>query len=179
MKWGVRRYQNKDGTLTAAGKKRAAKLKSEYTQITGKQMRRTPSTSSAETSQPQKKELTLQELRERNAYLQEQINYNSLYSQLHPRQVSFGQKVAKSLGDATVKALGDAIANTGKSWVEKKLKDSMGLNEPKKKTALERLQETADINRLQKESMMNLREIQRMNEDPDYIPQSGKKKKQK
>lgn len=25
MKWGVRRYQNKDGTLTAAGKKRAAK----------------------------------------------------------------------------------------------------------------------------------------------------------
>ena len=25
MKWGVRRYQNKDGTLTAAGRKRAAK----------------------------------------------------------------------------------------------------------------------------------------------------------
>lgn len=24
MKWGVRRYQNKDGTLTAAGKKRNA-----------------------------------------------------------------------------------------------------------------------------------------------------------
>lgn len=32
MKWGVRRYQNKDGTLTAAGKKRAAKreAKGEY-----------------------------------------------------------------------------------------------------------------------------------------------------
>ena len=26
MKWGVRRYQNKDGSLTAAGKKRQAKL---------------------------------------------------------------------------------------------------------------------------------------------------------
>ena len=25
MKWGVRRYQNPDGTLTDAGKKRAAK----------------------------------------------------------------------------------------------------------------------------------------------------------
>ena len=25
MKWGVRRYQNKDGTLTAAGKRRARK----------------------------------------------------------------------------------------------------------------------------------------------------------
>ena len=33
MKWGVRRFQNKDGTLTAAGKKRyekeMAKLKEE------------------------------------------------------------------------------------------------------------------------------------------------------
>ena len=27
MKWGVRRYQNKDGTLTAAGKKRNSKTK--------------------------------------------------------------------------------------------------------------------------------------------------------
>ena len=26
MKWGVRRYQNKDGTLTPAGKRREAKL---------------------------------------------------------------------------------------------------------------------------------------------------------
>lgn len=25
MKWGVRRYQNKDGTLTAAGRKRISK----------------------------------------------------------------------------------------------------------------------------------------------------------
>ena len=31
MKWGVRRYQNPDGTLTSAGKKRLAKeLKSDY-----------------------------------------------------------------------------------------------------------------------------------------------------
>ena len=28
MKWGVRRYQNKDGTLTNAGKKRYAKIES-------------------------------------------------------------------------------------------------------------------------------------------------------
>ena len=30
MKWGVRRYQNKDGTLTKAGKKRVAKEASNY-----------------------------------------------------------------------------------------------------------------------------------------------------
>ena len=31
MKWGVRRYQNKDGSLTLAGKKRALKIQDRYT----------------------------------------------------------------------------------------------------------------------------------------------------
>lgn len=34
MKWGVRRYQNKDGSLTSAGRKRAAKLEKEYQKVT-------------------------------------------------------------------------------------------------------------------------------------------------
>lgn len=33
MKWGVRRYQNKDGSLTYAGKKRALKMRDQYTQF--------------------------------------------------------------------------------------------------------------------------------------------------
>ena len=35
MKWGVRRYQNKDGSLTPAGRKRQAKLKSELDMLDG------------------------------------------------------------------------------------------------------------------------------------------------
>ena len=35
MRWGIRRYQNKDGSLTPAGKKRAAQLESEYKALTG------------------------------------------------------------------------------------------------------------------------------------------------
>lgn len=31
MKWGIRRYQNKDGSLTLAGKKRALKIQDRYT----------------------------------------------------------------------------------------------------------------------------------------------------
>ena len=34
MKWGVRRYQNKDGTLTKAGRKKMAKLDKEYSKLT-------------------------------------------------------------------------------------------------------------------------------------------------
>lgn len=42
QKWGLRRYQNKDGSLTAAGRKRVAKMKDEYTQLTGKKLIRKP-----------------------------------------------------------------------------------------------------------------------------------------
>ena len=35
MRWGVRRYQNKDGTLTKAGRKKMAKLDKEYSKLTG------------------------------------------------------------------------------------------------------------------------------------------------
>ena len=35
MKWGIRRYQNKDGSLTNAGLKRRAKLEAELTKLGG------------------------------------------------------------------------------------------------------------------------------------------------
>lgn len=35
MKWGIRRYQRKDGSLTIAGKRRVAKLDDEYRTLTG------------------------------------------------------------------------------------------------------------------------------------------------
>ena len=34
QKWGIRRYQNKDGSLTYAGKKKAIKMQDEYTSFT-------------------------------------------------------------------------------------------------------------------------------------------------
>ena len=39
QKWGVRRYQNKDGTLTAAGQKRLAKLDKQRAKLTGEPSR--------------------------------------------------------------------------------------------------------------------------------------------
>lgn len=36
MKWGIRRYQNKDGSLTAAGAKRREKLESELKKLDNK-----------------------------------------------------------------------------------------------------------------------------------------------
>lgn len=46
MRWGIRRYQNRDGTLTKAGRKRAAKLETQYKTLTGKSLHKTSSSSS-------------------------------------------------------------------------------------------------------------------------------------
>lgn len=39
QKWGIRRYQNSDGSLTPAGRRRAQKLKGDYKQLTGKKLK--------------------------------------------------------------------------------------------------------------------------------------------
>lgn len=38
MKWGVRRYQNADGTLTPAGRRKAGRLAEKYAKVTGKKL---------------------------------------------------------------------------------------------------------------------------------------------
>ena len=40
MRWGVRRYQNKDGSLTKAGRKKMAKLDKEYSKLMGQNRNR-------------------------------------------------------------------------------------------------------------------------------------------
>ena len=66
MKWGVRRYQNKDGTLTKAGRKKMAKLDKEYSKLTGqKRNTESPNTSSSPTKKKKLSEMTDDEIRAR------------------------------------------------------------------------------------------------------------------
>lgn len=98
QKWGIRRYQNKDGSLTPAGRKRAAKLEDKYKQITGKNIKK--ELVRKEASRPKTmKEMTNEELKEKtnrlrleNDYVRETNTYNSL----HPQQISRGRKFIKN-----------------------------------------------------------------------------------
>lgn len=66
MKWGVRRYQNKDGTLTKAGRKKMAKLDKEYSKLIGqKRNTESPNTSSSPTKKKKLSEMTDDEIRAR------------------------------------------------------------------------------------------------------------------
>lgn len=84
MKWGVRRYQNKDGTLTAAGKKRYGDKDS-----TVKPHEDHTKAHSAKRVQ----EMSDKELRERL----NRINMEQQYKKLSPSKVSKGKKVVDNV----------------------------------------------------------------------------------
>ncbi len=100
MHWGVRRYQNKDGSLTTAGQKRATKLAGEYEKLTGKKMKKTDTaeTTKKKTGESKSKTKSISEMS--NQEIQDKINRirleNDLKS-LSPKTVSAGQKFTKKV----------------------------------------------------------------------------------
>lgn len=138
MKWGVRRYQNKDGSLTPAGKKRydkeMAKLKEEEKIAKNKlktqaklnkldeKRKEVEALKSGKpivkkTQQPSKpsvKDMSDEELRQTvNRLLMEQQ-----YAKLNPQQVSAGQKFVK-------KVMNDVVAPAATEVGKNVLKDAM------------------------------------------------------
>lgn len=128
MKWGVRRYQNKDGSLTSAGRKRAAKLENKYQKVTGKKL----GSNEQKTNKP-KPRMTNEELKEKTTRLRLENEYAreiSIYKQLHPQKISLGRKFANHIGKNVI---APAATEAGKrvvtNWMEKAGKDALGLNE--------------------------------------------------
>lgn len=146
MKWGVRRYQNKDGTLTRAGKKRAEKMKEEYTALTGKKLIRKP-TPKTTTKTPTKdeddlyirkntKNMSDNELREKAARLQLENNYvNAInnYHNLNPKKVSNGKAfVDKVMKDIIIPTATEVAKQQLKNYVNNTIEGNSG-NKKKKK----------------------------------------------
>lgn len=118
MKWGVRRYQNKDGSLTNAGKKRAAQYKSKYEQLTGKK--------SSEPVPKKKtvKDLSDDELRTKVNRLRNEKDYldlNKQISALTPKKTSVGQKIVSYVGG---KVILPAATEAGKTLLTNWLKQA-------------------------------------------------------
>lgn len=100
MKWGVRRYQNKDGSYTAAGKRRRYNNSSDY----------------EETRSLRKKnyrELSNEELKKLN----KRMNLESEYQRLNPQGIFRGQKAAKTI-IGLAGTVGGLYAISRSPWVE-------------------------------------------------------------
>lgn len=79
QKWGVRRYQNKDGSYTSAGKRRRRENSSDYEETRG--LRKLSA-----------KKLSNEELRKLN----KRMNLEAEYNRLNPRGIFRGQQIAKT-----------------------------------------------------------------------------------
>lgn len=86
MKWGIRRYQNKDGSLTPAGRKRYAKLEAEMNKLGGNKNTKTDSDSDSDNVPTSKKrpasEMTDKELQDKVNRLRNEDAYNDLSKKL-------------------------------------------------------------------------------------------------
>lgn len=126
MKWGVRRYQNKDGSLTAAGKKRYSG--------DGGNAGTTKSTTSSSSGRKKVSEMTDDELNRavRRLQLEQQ------YRQLNPERVSAGQKfVSKVAKDVIIPAATtvarNAVQKVMQDAVSKALKTDIKIDNDNKK----------------------------------------------
>ena len=158
MKWGIRRYQNKDGSLTPAGKRKAAKMKAKYTELTGKQLRSSPSKTKIQNGKasnevPKKsiKDLSDDELRSRINRLRAEKDYMDLSKQIsamNPKQISAGKKFVSHVGNKIiVPALTDAGKRVFTDFVTKQASNALGLNKGEVKDSLESLRkEVAGLN---------------------------------
>ena len=166
QRWGVRRYQNKDGSLTLAGKKRVAKLKDEYTALTGKRLIRKPSSKGSTSEKPKTvKEMTNEELREKtnrmrleNDYVRESTNMQNL----NPEKVSTGKKIVNHIWKNVVSP---AATEAGKRVLTDWLID-VGKEQTKNKTIdpTKELRKEVDLLELKRRKLKAQNEIKRMSQ---------------
>ena len=103
MKWGVRRYQNKDGTLTKAGRKKMAKLDKEYSKLTGqKRNTESPSTNSSSTKKKKISEMSDDEIRAKINRLDLEKRYSELINSSSKKQQSIGKAFIKKVSNNVI-----------------------------------------------------------------------------
>ena len=148
MKWGIRRYQNKDGSLTSAGRKRAAKLqkkydklRGEYNEITGKKLTKSPTKNTKSTikedddlyTRKNTKRMSDNELIEKTKRLNLENNYVNAINNFHnlnPKQVSKG----KAFVDKVIKDIIIPVAtDVAKTQLKNAINNAMNSNNNNKK----------------------------------------------
>lgn len=170
QKWGIRRYQNKDGSLTPAGRRRADRMREEYTELTGKRLIRKPSTnggkSTGQNSDKKKsiREMSDTELKEKITRLENEKRLAGLQRDTATKGKKFvstvgSQVVAPAAIDAGKRLLTDILMKVGKK--------QLGLDPQAATDAFTELQKEAKTSRLKRQ----------IEEDKDWFAKREQAKK--
>lgn len=149
MRWGVRRYQNKDGSLTTAGRRRMSKSDKERAAFF-----KNKKSNNEEISKPKSiKDMTNDELREKTTRMRLENDYvreSTTMKNLNPEKVSMGKRFASHTWKNVISP---AATEAGKrlltDWLIKTGDDALELH-PKKTNpndALKKEVETLELER--------------------------------
>lgn len=170
MKWGVRRYQNKDGTLTPSGRERMLSNARKYerkanTSVATNYLAKSRKARLQQKAKDARDEVRRSDLKKARAKteqskanstkpkkvsemsddeLRQRINRIQLekqYSQLNPKKVSAGEKFAKYVFQNVIVPNATSLA---KEYTLKLGKEYLGLDQPKPKTQSEKLRDMAN-----------------------------------
>lgn len=195
QKWGVRRFQNKDGSLTLAGKKRALKMQNQYTELSNdkryhdKHGNLTYAGRKKELKMKEKySELTGKDLRRftlrtnkstadksqrisemTNAEIQakiDRIRLENTLKSLTPAQTSKGEKFINDLKDTALSMIKDKGTKLIGDYIDKQLRDKLGLNT---KNTAESLQKKAQ----EYENRLKIDKAQQYFKEGKYADQSS------
>lgn len=159
QKWGVRRYQNEDGTLTAEGKLRykVDPKSGKYVKLTRAERKAAIAKAKKEEAIAKKKrqkmadfrnkpvdEMTDAQLAKYTARMQAEenaIKVRNRVNELNPRPISAGEKFIKKMWNDAVQP---ALVNQGKALLEKAMKDAMNASKNENMTEAEKRQKETD-----------------------------------
>lgn len=130
MKWGVRRFQNSDGTLTEAGRKRLSKIEGKEAKLAEKKAAVTGgksggSSKSGTGKKKSVKDMTDEELATANRRMALELNYKTQYSKLNPEKVSVGKKFVNKFTEKTLDSVATGAANAIGDTVKKQFSSAL------------------------------------------------------
>lgn len=127
MKWGVRRYHNRDGTLNERGRRKAAKLENRYSDLTNGRNIRKKKISKGMNDKPVKamRDVELKQKVNRLRLEKDYLDLNKQVSNLENKMISKGQKQVSKIANKAINEIlvGSAI-KVGKDLFTKELRKS-------------------------------------------------------
>lgn len=128
MKWGVRRYHNRDGTLNERGRRKAAKLENRYSDLTNGRNIRKKKISKGMNDKPVKtmSDVELKQKVNRLRLEKDYLDLNKQVSNLENKTISKGRKqVSKIANKAIYEILVGSTIKVGKDLFTKELRKSL------------------------------------------------------
>lgn len=127
MKWGVRRYHNRDGTLNERGRRKAAKLENRYSDLTNGRNIRKKKISKGMNDKPVKamSDVELKQKVNRLRLEKDYLDLNKQVSNIEHKTISKGQKQVSKIANKAINEIlvGSAI-KVGKDLFTKELRKS-------------------------------------------------------